>query len=529
MNLPIQEHEPNFSTTGQISPQDLTEIAEAGFRSIICNRPDGEGGAAQPISGELSALSEAMRMRFAYLPIAGSQVSDAQATAFGELLSSLPGPVLAYCRTGNRSTALHRRSLQLRATKTKANAQNAGEFDVVIVGAGAAGIGVASSLLRRRKLLRIALIDPSATHAYQAAWTLVGGGAFDAASTERPMASVIPKGTTWLQSEVTAFAPSERQVCLNDGRRIGYQQLIICPGLRLAWECIEGLAETLGKNGVTSNYRRDLAPYTWELVQGLDRGKALFSQPPMPIKCAGAPQKAMYLSCDHWLRRGVLKDIDVEFNLAGQALFGVAVFVPPLMKYIQKYEIRLGFSSTLVRVDGPARTAWFDIKQPDGSMRRESRQFEMLHAVPPQVSPDVVRTSPFANAEGWCEVDQTTLQHPRHAEVFSLGDVCSAPNAKTVAAVRKQVVVVAENLLAYRDGKPLTCRYDGYGACPLTVERGKVVLAEFGFGGKLLPTFPLAPDVARRSAWWLKVLVLPWVYWNLLLKGREWLTNVARA
>lgn len=60
------------------------------------------------------------------------------------------------------------------------------------------------------------------------------------------------------------------------------------------------------------------------------------------------------------------------------------------------------------------------------------------------------------------------------------------------------------------------------------VERGKVVLAEFGYGGKLLPTFPLKPEVPRRSAWWRKATVLPWVYWSLLLKGREWLTGVKR-
>ena len=89
--------------------------------------------------------------------------------------------------------------------------------------------------------------------------------------------------------------------------------------------------------------------------------------------------------------------------------------------------------------------------------------------------------------------------------------------------------MVAENLLAHREGLPLPTRYDGYGACPLTVERGKVVLAEFGYGGKLLPTFPLAPTVARKSAWWLKKTLLPWLYWNALLKGREWLARPTAA
>ena len=149
----------------------------------------------------------------------------------------------------------------------------------------------------------------------------------------------------------------------------------------------------------------------------------------------------------------------------------------------------------------------------------------MLHVVPPQCAPDFIKQSPLANAEGWVEVDQTTLQHTRYADVFSLGDACSSPNAKTAAAVRKQIVVVAENLLAYRAGRSLPTRYDGYGSCPLTVEKGRIVLAEFGFGGKLLPSFPLDPAVPRLSSWILKKYILPSVYWDLMLKGREWLAR----
>jgi sulfide:quinone oxidoreductase len=126
-------------------------------------------------------------------------------------------------------------------------------------------------------------------------------------------------------------------------------------------------------------------------------------------------------------------------------------------------------------------------------------------------------------------VDPETLQHIRYPQVFALGDVCSTSNAKTAAAARKQIVVVAENLLAVRDNKPLPLRYDGYGSCPLTVEKGKVVLAEFGYGGKLLPTFPLDATVARKSAWFLKARFLPWFYWNGMLKGREWLTSLSKA
>ena len=157
-----------------------------------------------------------------------------------------------------------------------------------------------------------------------------------------------------------------------------------------------------------------------------------------------------------------------------------------------------------------------------------AKTFDLLHVVPPQVSPDFIAQSPLADAGGWCEVDPHSLQHPRYPEVFALGDICGTSNAKTAAAVRKQVVVVAQNLLAARKQQPLPLKYDGYGSCPLTVEKGKVILAEFGYGGKLLPTFPLDPTVPRRSAWWLKATLLPWFYWYGMLKGREWLTRLSK-
>lgn len=400
-----------------------------------------------------------------------------------------------------------------------------GDFDIVVIGGGTAGIGITASLLRRQPSLRIAIVEPSDMHYYQPAWTLVGGGAYDVAKTVQPMASVIPPGSTWIQTAASGFDPDSNLVYLADGRSIGYRQLVVCPGLRLAWEQIEGLEDTLGKNGVTSNYRFDLAPYTWTLVKELKGGKALFTQPPMPIKCAGAPQKAMYLSCDHWLRQGLLDKVSVEFNSAAPVLFGVAAFVPPLMEYVKRYNANLVFNSNLVKVDGPNRVAWFDIRQPDGNIERVAKSFDMLHVSPPQASPDFVRKSPLADAAGWCEVDHKTLRHTRYANIFSLGDVCSAPNAKTAAAVRKQIVVVAENLLAVREGREMATLYDGYGSCPLTVEKGKVILAEFGYGGKLLPTFHLDPTVPSFLAWLLKVKFLPWFYWHGFLKGREWLAR----
>lgn len=201
-------------------------------------------------------------------------------------------------------------------------------------------------------MLNIAIIEPSTKHYYQPAWTLVGVGEFDIAKTERSMAGCIPSGATWLQAAAISFEPENNTMQTDSLGAIQYQQLIVADGLKIDWQAINGLVETLGKNGVTSNYRFDLAPYTWQLVQNLKAGKALFTQPPMPIKCAGAPQKAMYLTCSHWEHEGVLKNITVDFNNASVVLFGVKEYVAPLMVYIKRYNANLSFNSSLIEVDG---------------------------------------------------------------------------------------------------------------------------------------------------------------------------------
>lgn len=405
------------------------------------------------------------------------------------------------------------------------------KHQIVIVGGGAAGIAVAASLLRRRKGLDIAIVEPKETHYYQPGWTMVGGGVFDFDFTKRTEASVIPRGVKWINKAATAFEPAANAVVLDGGERLDYDWLIAAPGLKLNFNAIPGLEETLGKNGVTSNYQPGMAAYTWELIQKLDSGAAIFTQPPLPFKCPGAPQKAMYLAASHWQAQKKLDKIKVTFCTAGAAMFGVAAFVPALLDYVKKYGIETNFGSTLIAVDGPGKKATFKEKDAAGVEREVVRPFDMLHVCPPQSAVDVVRNSALADAAGFVDVDQETLRHKKFANVFGIGDASNTPNSKTAAAARKQAPIVAENLLAAIDGATPEFVYDGYASCPLTVDRGKIVFAEFGYGGKLLPSFPKWVNENTKATWfgWLmKAEILPWVYWELMLAGHEWLAKPKR-
>lgn len=541
-----------FTVSPQIAVEDVAAIAAEGYRAIVCNRPDGEGP-DQPSFEEIEAAAKAAGIEARYVPVTAGMVRDEDVADFADALDDLKGPVLAYCRTGTRSATLwsfneaKSRPMPEILSATKAagydmngvarRIANGGKtptdtgdahFEVVIVGAGAGGISVAASLKSRKPGLNIAIIDPADIHYYQPGWTMVGGGIFDAQSTAKTMGSLIPKGVHWIKAAVAAFEPKNNAVILDGCRVVKYDRLVVSPGLKLDWDKVEGLEETLGRNGVTSNYRYDLAPYTWELVQQMKRGRAIFTQPPMPIKCAGAPQKAMYLSGDAWHRRGVLQDIDIQFMNAGGVLFGVKDYVPALERYIDKYDVTLNYFHNLVAVDGPKKTATFRVSKPDTEPTDVTVEFDMLHVSPPQAAPDFIRVSPLADAAGWVDVDQSTLRHKTYDNIWSLGDVMNAPNAKTAAAARKQAPTVAANIVADIQGRSAVAQYDGYGSCPLTVERGKIVLAEFGYGGALKPSFPaflLDGTKPTRAAWFLKETLLPPIYWKAMLRGKEWMAK----
>jgi sulfide:quinone oxidoreductase len=152
----------------------------------------------------------------------------------------------------------------------------------------------------------------------------------------------------------------------------------------------------------------------------------------------------------------------------------------------------------------------------------------MLHVVPPQQTPDFIRASKLVDEHGWIDVSPDTLQHKKYPNIYGLGDAVNSPNAKTAAAARKQAPVVATNLLFDLNKGTKRSAYDGYGSCPLTVERGKVVLAEFGYGGTLLPSFPkwlIDSTQPSTLAWALKEVILPPIYWKAMLKGHEWLAS----
>lgn len=395
-------------------------------------------------------------------------------------------------------------------------------FNVVIVGAGAAGTAVANDITKQQPSLTVAIIEPSELHYYQPAFTLIGGGVFKFKDAVKNQSSLLPASVRWIKDYVTTFSPEKNSVSVKSNTNYTYDYMIVCPGLQVDYEKIKGLKETLGQNNVCCNYSPEHVDYTWQTIQKITSGNALFTQPPMPIKCAGAPQKAMYLAADHFRKNGNLDKINVEFFNAGPGMFGVPFFAKALEKVVAGYGIKTHFTTNLVEIDGPAKKATFEVKNSSGNTELVEKYFDMIHVTPPQSAPDFIKECPLSNEAGWLDVNPETLQHTQYKNVFGLGDVIGTTNAKTAAAVRKQVPVVVDNILNLVGKHQLSAKYTGYGSCPLTTSLSTVILAEFSYGGEVTPSFPLLNPRKNRYVWWLvKRYGLPWLYWRIMLKGRR--------
>ncbi len=389
-------------------------------------------------------------------------------------------------------------------------------YGVLIVGGGTGGISVAARLLRARPDLKVGIVEPSEKHYYQPIWTLVGAGAVPRESSVRDEAEVIPEGATWIQEAVSAFEPEHNAVVLSNGERVEYDYLVVAAGIQLDWDAIPGLKESVGSDGVCSNYAYETVNSTWENIRNFRGGTAIFTQPNTPIKCGGAPQKIAYLAADYFRRNGLANKSQVIFASATGDIFSVEKYARTLRKVIQRYGIEARFLHNLVELRPESREAVFEHVE---TGERVTLTYDMIHVTPPQSAPDFIKQSPLADAAGWVDVDPYTLQHVRYANIFALGDCSNLPTSKTGAAIRKQAPVLVENLLATMDGATPPARYDGYTSCPLVTGYGRLVLAEFDYDGNPKESFPFDQSEERYSMYLLKKYVLPEMYWSGMLKG----------
>jgi sulfide:quinone oxidoreductase len=408
---------------------------------------------------------------------------------------------------------------------------------VLIVGAGAAGLSIAARLGRALAHPQITVIDPAAEHYYQPGFTMIAGGVFSGREVVRPQSSLIPDGVTWLQDHVTGLEPDSNRVVTGRHGRLGYDFLVLCPGLQMNFEEIGGIRrEHLGQGNVHCIYDYASSQKCWTAIERLAEtgGRAYFTDTWTKLKCGGAPKKINMMAEDYCRRQGVRDRVDIQLFTASDQMFDVPLFRKRLEEIYTERSIPVTVNHRVKEVDTAARRVTFEKRVKSATPTGEhttvevvTRDFDFLHVVPPMSAPDFVRASPLCmnpasgKLEDWVPADPATLVHLRYQNVFVAGDVAGIPTSKTAAAIRMQAPVVAANLVAMMEGRAPQARYNGYTACPFVTEYGKVLMAEFGYDKKPTPTVPFVdPGREHRVGWVLKRYLLKPMYFDFMLRGR---------
>lgn len=401
---------------------------------------------------------------------------------------------------------------------------------VVLIGGGTAGLTIAHQLLLTGKFTQddLAIVDPSSTHDYQPGWTLVGGGLKRREDLRYSLPSLLDPKLKLYPTAVTALSPTTNSLTLSSSQTLTYDHLVICPGIRINYSSIKGLPSALADRSslVSSIYGYDTCAKVFPSIAQFQKGSAIFTQPAGPIKCAGAPQKAMWLALDHWKRQGVydpanMKEspVKITFATGTPTMFGVKKYSDKLDELRVERGVEGLFGHDLVEVAGGDRAVFEKV----GSGERVERRFDFLHVVPKMGPYEFVKESEVADGAGFVEVDEGTTRHKRFGNVWSAGDASSLPTSKTAAAITAQAPVLVGNLVAVMEGREPTEVYDGYTSCPLTTGYGKVLLAEFKYGGVPKETFGdwfgIDQVEPRRVFYHLKKDFFPWVYLKYMVKG----------
>lgn len=390
-------------------------------------------------------------------------------------------------------------------------------YKLLILGGGSGGISVAAKFRSKFGKNEIAVIEPSDVHYYQPYWTLVGGGLKTVSSSKKFTASLIPKGVKWIQDKVIAFDPKNNTVQVGSGTEVKYDYLVVALGIRLAFEKIKGLPEAFETPGVCSNYSVLTVEKTAKAIMDFKSGNAIFTQPTNPIKCAGAPQKIMYLAEEKFKKLGKRDKANIIFNTALPTIFSAPKYAAALRAVAQSKNISVNYGHNLVEVRPQSKEAIFE-KLSDGN-ETVVLKYEMLHITPPMVSPESIGKSPLADPSGFLKVNKQTLQHESYSNIFGIGDCTNVPTSKTAAAVAGQLGVLCRNLNAVMNGKQPLPEYKGYTSCPLVTGHSKGILAEFDFDLQPVETLPIDQGKERWLFYFVKKEILPIVYWNLMLKG----------
>ncbi|MBL8621325.1 MAG: NAD(P)/FAD-dependent oxidoreductase [Myxococcales bacterium] len=391
---------------------------------------------------------------------------------------------------------------------------------ILILGAGTAGTMMANRLVRvLSPAWRVTVVDRDDEHLYQPGLLFIPFGMYRDDELVRPRHRTLDPRVELRLAAIDRIAPDAREVRLVGGEAIPYDFLIIATGSRIVPEATPGLTAAGWRQSAFDFYTLDGADALRGALERFPGGRLVVNVVEMPIKCPVAPLEFLFLAEAFFTQRGMRDKVEVVYATPLEGAFTKPVASAHLGGMLARRGIGVVGDFATAEVDGTRRV----LKAYDG----REEPYDLLVTIPAHAGAATIAASGMGDGSGWVPTDKYTLAARNHDRVFVLGDATDLPSSKAGAVAHFQADVLIENVVRAIGGRPLAPDFDGHANCFIETGHGKAMLIDFNYTTEPLPgKFPL-PGIGPFTLLgesevnhWGK-LAFKWIYWNLLLAGRE--------
>jgi sulfide:quinone oxidoreductase len=393
---------------------------------------------------------------------------------------------------------------------------------LLVLGAGTAGTMAINKL---RPMLpesewQITVVEPSDVHHYQPGYLFLPFGAYTPEETVEPTDRFIPDGVVRVRAEVDRVDADANVVHLVGGDSLSYDYLIIATGTSPRPDQTPGMDdEAVWRDSVHEFYTFEGAMALRDKLETWPGGRLVVHVTEMPIKCPVAPLEFTFLADAYFAEKGMRDQVEIVYVTPLEGAFTKPVASKLLGHMLEDRKIGLEPDFMIDQVDGEA--------QKIVSMDEREVPFDLLVTVPLNMGADFIGRSGLGDDLNYVPVDKHTLLSTKYDNIFAIGDASNIPASKAGSVAHFSVDLFPENFLNHVNGKPMTAAFDGHANCFIESGHGKGLLIDFNYDTEPLPgKYPL-PGIGPFSLLketevnHLGKLAFRWMYWNLLLPGKE--------
>lgn len=392
---------------------------------------------------------------------------------------------------------------------------------LIILGAGTAGTIVANKLSRMLSPdeWKITLVDQDKTHYYQPGFLFIPFGIYQEKDVIKPKREFIPPGVELIFSEIELVEPEQKRIYLKDKLVLAYDFLIIATGTHPRPEETPGLQEGEWRKSIHDFYTLDGAVTLAKQLRHWAGGRLVVNIMELPFKCPVAPLEFLFLADWHFHKLGIRDRVELTLVTPLPGAFTKPRATMLLSDILDRKNIKVIPEFMVEHVD-PEKKVLI-------SYEEEEVPYDLLVTVPINMGADYVARSGLGDELNHVPVNRYTFLSTQYDNIFALGDAANLPTSKAGSVAHFAAEVFVENFVRYQDGLEMTEKFDGHANCYIESGFGKGLLIDFNYDVEPLPgKFPL-PGIGPFSLLqeseinhWGK-MIFRWIYWNILLKGKE--------